>query len=362
MSVRSKWIASGIAILVLVAADSPAAAPTGPGIADVRPLVTSGSDGLGIGDLGTIDERLQIDRRPAGATEFYFVSAPRGLSAGSNCESAASSGGGVTLVARCFVSVRRVTVTLAGGDDTVETTAAITEATAVTLKGGADTLQTRSANDSADLGPGDDTASTSDGADAIAAGSGRDDVDAGRGADAIDGGPDGDTLSGGDGPDSFQGGDGDDKIDAKDGESVAVADALIDCGPGIDDKASVDLTDPIASSCETVARGAIGEGPNVAIAAGSRPSLRHGTLAVQATCPAALGHPCAGNIVAARSEAGLEGAPEHPYSIAAGHDRTLRFTPAPGLRPGHGAVIRAVEPGDVRGVKTTLRRVRLARR
>jgi len=340
-----------------------AATPSGPSIADVRPLVSSGANGLSIGDTGVVDESVGVNRGLLGTVPIYIVDSHRGLAIGSNCESMHALSSGVPDKARCFIttSTLRVAASFASGDDEFDAQAAITEPVSLTMGPGDDTALTRNGADTVSLGAGEDALSTGPGPDTITSGTGDDTVAAGGEDDSLDGGGDDDTLQGGAGADILRGGDGNDLIDAKTGEATANTDQLIDCGAGIDDKADVDLTDPIATACETVARSAIGEGPNIVLARRAPPQLRRGALSVAVSCPRRLGHPCAGTIAAATSEALLDVAPLGQYSIAAGERGTLRVDPGAGVKRGHRVFLRSLEPGDVRGIKTTRRRIRVAR-
>ena len=86
-------------------------------------------------------------------------------------------------------------------------------------------------------------------------------------ANRIDGSVGDDTIAGGTGPDVLLGGEGNDAINSRDGE----ADPLIDCGPGTQDSASLDLvnrprasrTNPLTSpvNCELTFFFATDDGP-----------------------------------------------------------------------------------------------------
>jgi hypothetical protein len=186
------------------------------------------------------------------------------------------------------------------------------------------------------------------------------------GADVLVGRAGADQVIGGNGRDILYGRDGDDALDAKEGEPVAVPDELIDCGPGAADSASIDLLDPAATGCETVARSAIGEGPHVRIGAVRR--VRSRTHAVSLRCPRKLKHRCKGALELALTRRGLRRAKGQRYSIKAGRSRTVRVLltrrDARRLRTRRSSsgFVRSVEKGDVAGKKTTLALKRLKRR
>lgn len=96
-------------------------------------------------------------------------------------------------------------------------------------------------NSELDLGPELDQGDTLDG------GSGNDQVHGNNGDDTLFGETGDDTLDGGPGKDALLGGDDSDTLKARDGE----ADALIDCGAGLDPATEHDLTgDPVPVDCE----------------------------------------------------------------------------------------------------------------
>jgi RTX calcium-binding nonapeptide repeat (4 copies)/Putative metal-binding motif len=84
--------------------------------------------------------------------------------------------------------------------------------------------------------------------DSLSGRQGNDGLSGGAGDDQLDGGDGDDQLNGDAGADTINGGDGDDTVPARDG-----AQDRIDCGPGANDKATVDTNDLVAN-CEQVDR------------------------------------------------------------------------------------------------------------
>jgi hypothetical protein len=106
-------------------------------------------------------------------------------------------------------------------------------------------------------GPGMDTIEGGTVADNLSGDEDNDALTGNQGNDTLSGGPGDDQLSGGDGDDqlngdagadTINGGDGDDTVPARDG-----AQDRIDCGPGTNDRATVDTQD-LVSNCEVVDR------------------------------------------------------------------------------------------------------------
>ncbi|HKP91427.1 MAG TPA: hypothetical protein VJT75_15790 [Thermoleophilaceae bacterium] len=96
--------------------------------------------------------------------------------------------------------------------------------------------------------PRSDTIHGGSGNDTILGLAGGDKLFGDEGNDLLDGGKGGDTLDGGKGRDRFKGGPANDRVQASDGVKETV-----DCGPGGDDRATVDAGD-VVTGCEHVTR------------------------------------------------------------------------------------------------------------
>jgi Ca2+-binding RTX toxin-like protein len=169
-------------------------------------------------------------------------------------------------------------------------------------------------------------------------------------------------LIGGAGRDELSGKGGNDSLNGKIGESTAEPDSPIDCGAGTGDAATVDLQDAATVGCDgNVSRSAIGEGPHVRLKFRRVVEVVGGRISARLRCPRALRHRCSGTL-RVRLRQGLS--PRTRYAIRAGRSRrvTVRLG-ALRRRVGRrtvGALV-SVERGDVKGVKTTSRRLVLRR-
>jgi hypothetical protein len=170
-----------------------------------------------------------------------------------------------------------------------------------------------------------------------------------------------DTLIGSGGRDQLFGKDGNDTLNGKIGESVAEPDSPIDCGAGTGDHAIIDLKDAATVGCEDTDRSAIGEGPHVRMGFARLVAVGNGRLSARLGCPRKLRHRCAGTL-----ELGLgkRHSPRTRYAIKAGHSRkvVVRLGLLRGRVGGHtvGRLV-SLEPGDIKGLKTTSRRIVLGR-
>jgi Ca2+-binding RTX toxin-like protein len=180
------------------------------------------------------------------------------------------------------------------------------------------------------------------------------------GNDAIFGSSGNNTLIGGGGADQLDGNDGDDVIDAKSGEGLtAVADPVIDCGAGANDRAILDpLDDKTPTGCDgNLEISAAGEGPHVRMRLRRRMAVRDGRVAVRLTCPRRLRHRCAGKL---DLRIGRARSPRTRYSIERGRSRRVSLALGSlDRRVGGRTVGRlvSIERGDIKGMKTTSRRV-----
>ena len=133
------------------------------------------------------------------------------------------------------------------------------------------------------------------------------------------------TLVGAAGQDQLVGKAGNDTLDGKSGESAAETDSRVDCGDGTADRAIVDLTDAQTVGCENTDRSAIGERPHVRPSSPKLVRIAGGRVSVRLSCPRAVSVDLGALSVGVRR-------------------RTV-------------AQLVSVERGDVKGVKTTLRRI-----
>ena len=187
----------------------------------------------------------------------------------------------------------------------------------------------------------------------------------GPGNDQIFGSKGNNTIEGGAGSDELDGNEGDDTIDGKKGEGgVATPDPVIDCGTGVNDRAIIDLQDdhtPAGCKDENIFRGAAGEGPHVELLFGRVVSVHGSSLSVRLRCPRALHHRCQGTL---RLRLGSAQTAAAHYSVASARTRTVSVSLG-GLsgRIGRRTVgqLISLEKGDVRGIKTTQRRIVLRR-
>jgi Ca2+-binding RTX toxin-like protein len=167
------------------------------------------------------------------------------------------------------------------------------------------------------------------------------------------------TVAGGSGRDELTGGAGDDVVVGKAGETQANADELIDCGPGAGDLAILDLSDPDPIGCENLDRSAIRERPHVRLGVSRPLTLRSGRVIVPVSCPRKVRHPCRGRLAIATSAKRLRRAPVTRYRVRAGRRAKVRVRPGAGVRRRGSVVVRSLEKGDVKGIKTTLRVARI---
>ncbi len=175
-------------------------------------------------------------------------------------------------------------------------------------------------------------------------------------ANRLDGAGGNDTLVGATGADTLIGGEGDDVLEARDG----IRDAGIDCGPGANDRAVIDLLDPVKlSGCESISSFATDDGPPARLRAGVLRVRPGGTALVRLTCPADARTTCRGSMVIRRG--GLSGpvAGRAAYAIPRGRAATLTVE-VRGLRAGATAVLRTTEKGVSRkGPRSAIRVVRV---
>jgi hypothetical protein len=186
----------------------------------------------------------------------------------------------------------------------------------------------------------------------------------GGGNDQIFGSSGDNTIAGGAGADELDGNAGDDTIDGKAGEgATAVADPVIDCGTGTNDRASLDLKDdPTPAGCrqENITRSAAGEGPHVQMKFGRVVAVGGDRLKIRLRCPRKLRHRCAGTLAL---RIGKARTPRTRYSIKAGRSQRVPLDlGALRDRIGRRTVgqLVSLERGRVEGVKTTQRRIVLA--
>lgn len=124
-----------------------------------------------------------------------------------------------------------------------------------------------------------------------------DDWFGGAGDDLLLSGDGDDRLEGGAGRDTLRAGSGDDVLVTRDG----MPEAEISCGSGIDE-AYIDLTDPDpvavggVSGCETIARQAIREEPNVRVRGGGSLRRSGGRVRVPMSCPPLARSGCRGTL------------------------------------------------------------------
>ena len=175
-------------------------------------------------------------------------------------------------------------------------------------------------------------------------------------ANRLDGSGGGDTLIGATGIDTLLGGDGDDVLDARDG----IRDAVIDCGPGVNDRAVIDLLDPVRlSGCESISSFATDDGPPARLLTGVLRVRPGGTALVRLACPAGARVRCRGGLVVRRGRLAGPVAGRAAYAIPTGGSLTIAV-PISGLRPGATAVLRTTEKGVSRkGPRGAIRVVRV---
>ena len=180
------------------------------------------------------------------------------------------------------------------------------------------------------------------------------------GNDQIFGSSGDNTVIGGAGADQLDGNDGNDIIDGKSGEgTTAVADPVIDCGAGANDRAILDLLDDkTPTGCDgNLEISAAGEGPHVRMGFRRRAAAHDGRVAVRLKCPRGLKHRCAGTL---DLRIGRARSPRTRYSI--GRGRSRRVSVGLGALAGRvqgrtvGRLV-SVERGRIKGLKTTSRRI-----
>jgi hypothetical protein len=118
-------------------------------------------------------------------------------------------------------------------------------------------------------------------------------LDGGPGNDQLLGNLGANVLTGGPGQDILNGFDGNDTLNTNDGEPDS-----INCGSGSFDVANIDLKDtPQDSSCESVNRAAVDQGPNIRIGS---VRLRKRAALTRLTCPLSPEGRCAGTLTVRR--------------------------------------------------------------
>ena len=168
-------------------------------------------------------------------------------------------------------------------------------------------------------------------------------------------------LIGSGGQDKLSGKAGNDTLNGKIEESVAQRDSPVDCGAGTADQAIIDLTDAATVGCEDTDRSAIGEGPHVRLRFRRVVAVVGGRASARLVCPRRLRHRCAGTL-ALRVRKSRSARTR--YAIKAGRSRRVSVRLGRlGRRVGRRTVAQLVslERGDVKGVKTTSRRIVLRR-
>jgi Ca2+-binding RTX toxin-like protein len=180
------------------------------------------------------------------------------------------------------------------------------------------------------------------------------------GNDQIFGSSGNNTVIGGAGADQLDGNGGDDIIDGKSGEgTTAVADPVIDCGAGTNDRAILDLLDDkTPTGCDgNLEISAAGEGPHVRMRLRRRMAVREGRLAVRLTCPRTLRHRCTGKLDV---RIGRARSPRTRYSLSRGRSRRVSVALGPLARRVDARTagrLVSVERGRIKGLKTTSRSV-----
>ena len=169
-------------------------------------------------------------------------------------------------------------------------------------------------------------------------------------------------LIGGAGSDELRGRDGNDTLNGKSAESTAERDPVIDCGAGTLDHAIIDLQDADTVGCEDTDRSAIGEEPHVKPVLTRRLlRVRRGSVRVRLRCPRKTSHGCAGTLAL---RLGAASTAQTGYALDAGEKRRVRVDLG-ALRAlvdeRTVAQLISLEPGRIRGDKTTLRRIVLSR-
>jgi hypothetical protein len=180
------------------------------------------------------------------------------------------------------------------------------------------------------------------------------------GNDQIFGSSGDNTVIGGAGADQLDGNDGNDIIDGKSGEgTIAVADPVIDCGAGTNDRAILDLLDDkTPTGCDgNLEISAAGEGPHVRMRFRRRAAVHGGRVAVRLKCPRGLKRRCAGKL---DLRIGRARSPRTRYSIERGRSRSVSVALGPLDRRVEGRTVGrlvSIERGRIKGLKTTSRRI-----
>ena len=128
-------------------------------------------------------------------------------------------------------------------------------------------------------------------------------------------------------------------------------------GRATSDHAVIDLKDAATVGCEDTDRSAIGEGPHVRLKFGRAVAVVGGGVAARLDCPRKLRHRCAGTL---ELRLGKRHTSRTRYAIKAGHSRRVVVRlGALGSRVGGHTVgqLLSLEQGDVKGLKTTSRRI-----
>jgi hypothetical protein len=270
-------------ILVATATLVAALALTAPALATT---VSFGANEVGttvdiVDGAGVTDNLTASGSTSAGVTVKSFGKpSGRPITAGSGCTQTSAT------VVHCPPAVFLL-ATLAAGSDTLTDHTDLIDG----LNGGSsnDRLFGGTGNGTLTGGAGNDTLIGGAGNDTERGGDGDDRIGALTAADAVLQDPGWDTLDGGNGFDTIHAADG-------------VRDTKIDCGtPGfieglIGDVATIDLTDPQPTLCESVQQGAKDQHPLVQVRRGSG-RVAAGRVAVRLACPkAAPGKRCAGTV------------------------------------------------------------------
>jgi hypothetical protein len=160
----------------------------------------------------------------------------------------------------------------------------------------------------------------------VVGGSGDDSLAGNNLANRIEGGTGRDVLRGATGADVLVGGDGDDTIEARDG----IRDALIDCGAGAADVATIDLQDlrTRTTGCESVRFFASDDGPPGEIRSGVLRIGPTGRARVRLACPRAARVACRGGLSIRRPRSARRARPGDVSRRA----REDRVRPPPGPR------------------------------
>jgi Ca2+-binding RTX toxin-like protein len=211
----------------------------------------------------------------------------------------------------------------------------------------------------------------------LTGGPGRDTLTGNRAANRLDGGGGDDTITGNRGADLLTGGAGGDTIFARDGFTDAISCGANGSGRGSQflDVLDSDLVDgALPADCETIANGAVDEGPNVLISASTLLVRANGRVGVRLRCPRGVAIGCNGRLrlrLVGRSNPGSTvrgraAARANGYRLAAGRSRVVRLRltrrERARLRFQTGtARVTSVERGKL-GRKTTVRTLRIARR